>query len=1395
MLLSYVGITFDTQSQDSDVNLFTGRPIVSVPIWTVTSKDLAHPVGLVYSGGGVKVNAISGKAGIGWHLNAGGLITRELRGLPDEYKVTGNNPRYGWLENSNHSTVGNSTFTGDADFSTCSDESTDWTTLNSMGLYGTTMNDTEPDIFHVNTAGLSFSFLFDNSGNIKTIPYADVAISYNETSDMITTFDVTDNRGVIYSFGLPANAGYKATKLAGVDTSLFSREIEMFQDSINYNALWHLTKITSPAGGQINFAYHSSDRYEAEFNASGFYLTSIPADSEDTTRYYTYKSGDEYEVHDFHRRHYTNTRPRDLSMIYSDFVSVQIVDALEYLPVQIIPKDEADYYKDVMIKTPRPLLNKIVVNGRKEIAINKEFIFSYGKARNMEDTLDRKTHVFLSSVTEHTNGHVLPPYTFDYYNVNFTDSVSVLPKPGSRRRDYFGYFNNNETYTANADLFKLYVYPDKKDADRYRLWPISGYDGPFYIFEGKNGDVNEAVLMNGSLSRVNLPSGGHVSYYYEPNTFYDSNAGFSRYGGGIRVTRVTRHDGVDFNKDIIKNYSYNDGTGQSSGKLLYRPQYAFTHTMSWDSVNQSRQYYSEMAANLEAASLIWKKITVRSEEDLSAQDGPNVGYQEVSVFQTGQGKVVYEFGIPNDYGDASVTTSTRIARQGSGADPLDCTGFSHMASANAYPYGPNTNIGSKRGLLEKSSVYHENGFLLEETTNTYSYLPLEDTITGLRVERLPYDRRVYNSGTSQWSSGDDYAFVFSQYNVLTNAVPIVTSSNNVKYNANSPGLSMSTSQTQEFDTSNNQLSLRKTTSVNSDGKKFITEFTYSRDYVNSKAITASDSMSAAIKKFHEKRMLTVPVETVSKIELPGATARVMGASLNLFMYGNGDKQNLYESKVLTTGSGITDFTAASLDTTQSTATFGYDQRYETVSKNIEFDANNYVNTVEDRAGNHAGTLMDHSGVFSLVAIAGAKASEVWFCNFEDVNTGALDYELKIDGTIATSSARFGDGHHSSRAYKMPSGNNTLYKLHRDDVTMANEDYVVSFWANEYDAVSTVSSITVTVKLTAGSTVSKDFTFSKPSTWQYYEGVLSASGLSGPVDIEITTNADVRLDDILLYPVNASVQHNSYNANGQMEATITGSKLVSYEYDAYGRVQYTQDFEGNIISVNKYSTKDWEGDYYMVMEGKYNNLPIPFKLFPENIGSATYYWDAVAYDNTTNYDNHDFSGITGSSSNSYTMAVDSIAEKMVLVKVVVGAKETIVKQIFRKGDLPAFNEQVPFCVSGPIRVDQCGNYPSQNASCNYVVAGSGTVFSVDASGLSGAVDEYIWRTSHAPPAPGDLYPGTQVANAPEPSQSSTYTVTNYSVPWYVWCDVKLTDGSIHPTELRTIQVYSSGCNQQ
>ncbi|HTF82756.1 MAG TPA: hypothetical protein VL947_13565, partial [Cytophagales bacterium] len=259
IVLFAIGLS-QTFSQDVPVDISTGTPIVQVPLWNVTDYDLSTPVSLVYNANGVKLQEDDGWYGLGWFLSVGGNIVRQVRSLPDDYPgVT--YPGKGWLYTSASGTgvatqVGAYTLSSDVSSSTCTDEQTDQAKI---AAWHTELLDTEADIFYYNFGGQSGSFVFDNSSTptIRFIPYRDFKVSYTtltSTNKTITSFSITTNNGVIYTFGQAVSATRKIT--AGPQSvSYLWRDYELYKDIKTFNKEWKLTKIESPSGAIITLNY------------------------------------------------------------------------------------------------------------------------------------------------------------------------------------------------------------------------------------------------------------------------------------------------------------------------------------------------------------------------------------------------------------------------------------------------------------------------------------------------------------------------------------------------------------------------------------------------------------------------------------------------------------------------------------------------------------------------------------------------------------------------------------------------------------------------------------------------------------------------------------------------------------------------------------------------------------------------------------------------------------------------------------------------------------------------------------------------------------------------------------------------------------------------------------
>src|SRR5690606_29482135 len=128
----------------------------------------------------------------------------------------------------------------------------------------------------------------------------------------------------------------------------------------------------------------------------------------------------------------------------------------------------------------------------------------------------------------------------------------------------------------------------------------------YYLLEGADRLPNEDYIAFGSLKTINLPAGGNIQLEYESNRYHDQAAGIDRNGGGLRVTKVTTHDGISYANDMVKEYTY----AANSGRISYVPVFAFSIPVYW---------YPSIYPSEKSGEELWKLFTLRLSSDLAPE--------------------------------------------------------------------------------------------------------------------------------------------------------------------------------------------------------------------------------------------------------------------------------------------------------------------------------------------------------------------------------------------------------------------------------------------------------------------------------------------------------------------------------------------------------------------------------------------------------------------------------------------------------------------------------------------------------------------------------------------------------------------------------------------------------
>ncbi|MBL3656700.1 hypothetical protein [Fulvivirga sediminis] len=200
---------------------FTGAPDITIPLFSITGKDIDYPLFLRHHIKNSKNTSVFGR---GWSLQGTGLITRVIHGIDD-------------LSDNGYAKGGE---------------------VNSMELNDTNKlklltNDIDagPDLFYFNFNGYESKLMLSKDGEVLTDET--LGLKFIIPSSQLGAWKVTDNQGYTYFFGE-------------------EKALEFLSKTGNYEGLvssWYLSRIVSPMGDTLNFKYSSTIQKRQAENESG----------------------------------------------------------------------------------------------------------------------------------------------------------------------------------------------------------------------------------------------------------------------------------------------------------------------------------------------------------------------------------------------------------------------------------------------------------------------------------------------------------------------------------------------------------------------------------------------------------------------------------------------------------------------------------------------------------------------------------------------------------------------------------------------------------------------------------------------------------------------------------------------------------------------------------------------------------------------------------------------------------------------------------------------------------------------------------------------------------------------------------------------------------------------
>ena len=747
------------QFTEYPVDISTGVASVNIPLWTLEENDVSLPVSLSYHASGVKVDQIASYVGMGWSLNAGGVISRVVKGLPDDCLNCEQvnipaleSEEYGWLVNrygdfSNHYIVSRlpdqaehllDTVAGGA-IPGQSPEYNMWAAIRTFfeGANGAASNhklDAEPDVFFLNLPGRSLKFIIEEvdlitGPKIRVLGLENVKIELEQdpVTDRIESFKVTLEDGSIYLFDTPEQTVSKKI-LQRVQVNYNSddwddREVifgSPAEFTKTFTSAWHLSKMISPTGAVVDFEYHNP----------------IVTTTKHTPRYSRFACRGTGDC-DF------NMRPDSLDVQITEN-HVRMLKSIRSQTVEIDFNLSATDRLD--LKGGRKLENiEVYAFPDLETTLIRRFTFTQEyRSSTCPPGVESEDcqRLFLTRVQEcdATTSLCKPPHIFTY-------NTTTLPHRGSFEQDHWGYYKGNN---ATTFIPELHVYPALDI--KYRIYPISGYSGDYVYLEGEDRSPTLSTARAGVLTKIQFPTGGDITYDYELNDYYDEIAGANYAGGGLRIRQSILHDAQDVANNIVKTYQYQKegNPAQSSGVLIQLPQYARPvgfaphpdKAWPWISVNEQGQQgllidhmiYSNRhnMDGIPATRSDWDLFTERFANSLATMgnlQGRVISYTDVTIDHHNNGSEIYSYHPPkNDHSHASLVQTSSIA------SPMGCgesntilphsnysIGFIELSGTNVYPFPPlsddsNFNYDKLKGI----KTLDETGRLVKETSYRYT---------------------------------------------------------------------------------------------------------------------------------------------------------------------------------------------------------------------------------------------------------------------------------------------------------------------------------------------------------------------------------------------------------------------------------------------------------------------------------------------------------------------------------------------------------------------------------------------------------------------------------------------------------------------------------------------------
>jgi len=489
------------QYMNMPVNLVSGTPQVSIPIYTLEYGGMTLPISLEYDASGVKVESIASSVGQNWSLNVGGVVSRTIKGAPDEGAVSASTKSLIEI-NGYYKDYGLSKL--DLLLNNFSNSEPVFAKYSQFGWWLEDVNsgkkDAQPDLFYFSTPEGGSKFVFNDQRKVVYLENTDFMIQEDFVPSYFRTWTVTSPKGIKYKYGLDTGTNFGLNNVVEKNYTNQSINEIVFDNNYIINS-WFLTEISSfTSSSKIQLDYINNNYSHTTINkpVSQSLSLCIPNTSMNSNCAFTpeqqYNDLALYPVNTTSQNH-----------VVSKLVSKIIAGTTQ---INFLYSNRDDLTPEFGV-TPKRLdeIQIAVVNPVTQVAeVIKKIKFSYTTLQSAittgsKDVTDIK-RLQLTGITEMSaNEQLSKPYTFVY-------NATSLPSKLSFAQDKWGYYNGN---TQNPSLF-----------------PAIGITLTPNLYADRKVDLNFAKA--GALEKIIYPTKGSVNFQYESHksdvpldVYYDIN--------------------------------------------------------------------------------------------------------------------------------------------------------------------------------------------------------------------------------------------------------------------------------------------------------------------------------------------------------------------------------------------------------------------------------------------------------------------------------------------------------------------------------------------------------------------------------------------------------------------------------------------------------------------------------------------------------------------------------------------------------------------------------------------------------------------------------------------------------------------------------------------------------